>query len=88
MFYKRAVRDGTNMFINHKNLPNACKIQTRPNDPISREQIKENLQVPRERRHIVLGLVMNKTVLFDVIKGVDICIVYDTIECLLSAALW
>ena len=64
MFYKRAVSDGTNMFINHKNLPNACKIQTRPNDPISREQIKENPQVPRERRHIVLGLVMNKTVLF------------------------
>ena len=76
------------MFIHIKHLPNTFKRQTLPKYLVSREQLKEKLQVPRERRYIVPGLVLNKTGFFAVPKGDVILIFYNVTKCLLDTDLW
>ena len=76
------------MFIHSNYLPNDWKIQTWNKDPVSQDQIKDKVPVPRERNYIVSGLVLNKTGLFAVTKGDDTHIFYKAENCSLKADLW
>ncbi len=87
--YKRALRDGTKLFVIPKHLPHFNEQQVLPKDPSVREKLLSKIQVPRNKRYIVPGFVLSKTGYFDVPKGEsDIRIVYDATKCGLNRALW
>ena len=76
------------MFIHCKYFWNAWKIQSWTKDTVSREQLKEKLQFPMERRYIIRDLVLNKEGLFYVPKGNGTFIVYDATKSLFNLALF
>ncbi len=87
--YKRALRDGTKLFVIPKHLPNFHAPQVLPKDPEVRKKLLDKIQVPRTKRYIVPGFVRSKTGYFHVPKGdSDIRIVYDATKCGLNKALW
>ena len=87
--YKRALRDGTKLFVHWKHLPTFTDPQRLPKDPEIRDKLLKKVQVPRSKRYIVPGNVKSKTGFFPVPKGEnDIRIVYDATACGLNRALW
>ncbi len=86
--YKRALRDGTKLFI-CGDLPSYKESLNVPSDPQVRQQLHEKLQVPRRKRYICEGHTRSRTGYFPVPKGEnDIRIVYDATKCGLNQALW
>ena len=87
--YRKAVRDGTPLFIHPNLLPNYWKRQSWPSDADQRSKLKDKVSIPRGRRYITRGYVKSLTGFFAVPKGDnDIRIVYDASKCGLNDALW
>jgi len=87
--YRKAVRDGTPLFIHPTLLPNYWARQSWPSDQDQRTKLKDKVNVPLQRRYITRGYVKSLTGFFAVPKGEnDIRIVYDASKCGLNDALW
>ena len=87
--HRRAVRDGTKLFVKKEKLPHYFKRQLWPGDPIHRIKMMEKLGKVKERGYIQPGEVNSLTGFFAVPKDEeDIRIVYDATACGLNEALW
>ena len=87
--HRRAIRDGTKLFVKKELLPHYFKRQMWPADMSHRSKMEEKLGKVRERGYVMPGEVQSLTGFFAVPKGDDdIRIVYDATACGLNAALW
>ena len=87
--YRKAIRDGTKLFVKRELLPKHFKRQMWPSDPVHKEKMAEKLGKVRSRNYILPGEVNSLTGFFAVPKGTDdIRIVYDATACGLNNALW
>ena len=87
--HRRAVRDGTKLFVKKEKLPHYFKRQLWPSDTVHRMKMETKIGKVRERGYIQPGEVNSLTGFFAVPKGdEDIRIVYDATACGLNDALW
>ena len=87
--HRKAIRDGTKLFVKRELLPHYFKRQLWPSDQSQRAKMAEKIEKVRSRGYILPGEVNSLTGFFAVPKGEDdIRIVYDATACGLNAALW
>ena len=87
--HRKAVRDGTKLFVKKELLPHFFKRQLWPGDDNHRSKMIKKLEKVRSRGYILPGEVQSLTGFFAVPKGEDdIRIVYDATACGLNTALW
>ena len=87
--YRKAVRDGTKLFVKRELLPHHFKRQLWPSDKDHKAKMREKIDKVRSRGYILPGEVNSLTGFFAVPKGEDdIRIVYDATACGLNNALW
>ena len=87
--HRKAIRDGTKLFVKKELLPHHFKRQLWPRDESQRSKMAEKIDKVRSRGYILPGEVNSLTGFFAVPKGEDdIRIVYDATACGLNAALW
>ena len=87
--HRKAVRDGTKLFVKRELLPRYFKRQLWPRDQMQKIKMTEKLEKVRSRGYIRPGEINSLTGFFAVPKGDDdIRIVYDATACGLNEALW
>ena len=87
--HRKAVRDGTKLFVKKELLPHHFKRQLWPSDRGHWSKMMEKIENVRLQGYILPGQVNSLTVFFAVPKGEDnIHIVYDSTACSLNAVLW
>jgi hypothetical protein len=86
---RKAMRDGTKLFVDWKKMPRYMKSPTWPRDENQKEKLEAKLRKVRDRGYIQLGFVKSLTGFFAVPKAsTDIRVVYDATQCRLNEALW
>jgi hypothetical protein len=86
---RKAVRDGTKLFVDWKKMPRYMKSPTWPRDENQKEKLEAKLRKVRDRGYIQPGFVKSLTGFFAVPKAsTDIRVVYDATQCGLNEALW
>ena len=87
--YRKSVRDGTPLFIDHGKLPRYTEAQRECKDEDIQAKVAKKVNGIRLKGYISPGLVKSITLFFHVLKGKDdIRMVFDATKCELNAALW